>query len=184
MDRDLFHSLKGEQIRFQALSVDDAEAIHAYASNAEVSRFIGWNLMQALEDTRNFIQAMIKRESEGSHLYASIVKESTGEIVGTVMFFNFDREAKKAEVGYVLHQDHWGKGYGTEAVALMTRFGFESSKLHKLHAGVVDVNVGSARILEKNSYELEGRLKDHYFIEGRYYDALLYGKIQKRGNVS
>jgi RimJ/RimL family protein N-acetyltransferase len=39
---------------------------------------------------------------------------------------------------------------------------------NKLHASVVDANIGSARILEKNAYDLEGRLKSHYFIEGKY----------------
>jgi ribosomal-protein-alanine N-acetyltransferase len=60
----------------------------------------------------------------------------------------------------------------------MSDFAFESLNLHKLHTNVVDANIGSARILEKNGYELEGRLKDHYFIEDKYYDALFFGKIQ------
>jgi [ribosomal protein S5]-alanine N-acetyltransferase len=61
----------------------------------------------------------------------------------------------------------------------MSDFAFTSLYLHKLHASVVDANIGSARILEKNGYELEGRLKDHYFIEDNYYDSLLFGKISK-----
>jgi len=61
----------------------------------------------------------------------------------------------------------------------MSDFAFESLNLHKIHASVVDANIGSARILEKNGYELEGRLRDNYFIEDKYYDALLFGKIQR-----
>ena len=61
-----------------------------------------------------------------------------------------------AEIGYVFHKEHWGKGYGTESVALMSDFAFESLNLHKLHVSVVDANIGSARILERNGYELEG----------------------------
>jgi ribosomal-protein-alanine N-acetyltransferase len=50
-----------------------------------------------------------------------------------------------------------------------------------LHANVVDANIGSSRILEKNGYLLEGRLRDYFFIEDKYYDALLFGKIQNEG---
>jgi [ribosomal protein S5]-alanine N-acetyltransferase len=175
----LFHSLKGENISFKALSIEDEQEIHDYASDKDVSRFIGWNLMNTLNETRELIELMLKRESEGTHLYASIVQKSTQAILGTAMIFNFDHVANQAEIGYVFHKDHWGKGYGTEIVALMNDFAFTSLHLHKLHASVVDANVGSARILEKNKFELEGRLKDHYFIEDNYYDSLLFGKIAK-----
>lgn len=173
----LFHSLEGEKIYFKELRVEDAQEIHNYASDQEVSRFIGWNLMSTLEKTSEFIEIMLKRESAGTHLYSSIVEKLTQSIIGTAIIFNFDQEANQAEIGYVLHKDHWGKGYGTEIVALMSDFAFKSLNLHKLHAIVVHANIGSARILEKNGYESEGRLKDHYFIEDKYYDALLFGKI-------
>ncbi|MDP4095354.1 GNAT family N-acetyltransferase [Paenibacillus sp. P96] len=150
MNTSSFHSLEGEYICFKSLSSNNVKEIHSYASDEDVSRFIGWNLM-------NTFQA----------------------VIGTAMIFNFDKEANHAEIGYVLHKEHWGKGYGTEAVGLMSEFAFESLQLHKLYASVVDANIGSARILEKSGYALEGRLKDHYFIEDNYYDALLYGKITK-----
>ena len=178
MSTSMFHSLEGRNIYFKPLNTIDAEAIHSYASDENVKRFIGWPLMKSLEETRSHIEDMLKRESAGTHLYASVALKSTQEIIGTVMIFNFDREANHAEIGYVFHSKHWGKGYGTESVALMSDFAFEILALHKIHARVVDANVGSARILEKNGFLLEGRLKDHYFIDGRYYDSLIYGKLE------
>jgi ribosomal-protein-alanine N-acetyltransferase len=178
MNIGLFHSLDGENISFKALRTTDAQEIHNYASDKEVSRFIGWSLMDTLNETREYIETMLKREADSTHLYASIVQKSTQEIIGTAMIFNFDQEANQAEIGYVFHRDHWGKGFGTECVALMSDFAFESLNLHKLHASVVDENIGSARILEKNGYLVEGNLRDHFFIDGKYYNALLFGKIQ------
>lgn len=178
MDINLFHSLEGKSISFKRLSINDAQDIHIYASDKDVSRFIGWNLMDTLAETRELVETMIKRESAGTHLYASVVIKETKDIIGTVMIFNFDKQANQAEIGYVFNKDHWGKGYGTECVALASDFAFKSLNLHKLHASVTDANIGSARILQKNGYELEGRLKDNYFVENKYYDALIFGKIQ------
>jgi [ribosomal protein S5]-alanine N-acetyltransferase len=178
MNISLFHGLEGESIYFKALTINDAEEVHKYASDEDVSRFIGWRLMHTLNETREYIEEMLKRESAGTHIYASIVLKSTQAIIGTAMIFNFDKEANHAEIGYVFHKDHWGKGYGTETVALMSDFAFKTLNLHKLHASVVAANIGSSRILEKNGFELEGRFKDHYFIEGRYYDGLFFGKLQ------
>jgi [ribosomal protein S5]-alanine N-acetyltransferase len=178
MNTSLFHGLEGKNIYFKALSTNDTQDIHSYASDEEVSRFIGWRLMKTLDETSEFIKEMLKRESAGTHLYASIVLKSTQATIGTAMIFNFDREANHAEIGYVFHKAHWGKGHGTEAVTMMKDFAFQSLNLHKLHAHVVDANIGSSRILEKSGFELEGRLKDHYFIEGVYYNGLIFGKIE------
>lgn len=178
MSASIFHELEGRNILFKPLNADDAEAIHSYASDQNVKRFIGWPLMKTLEETRSYIEEMLKREAAGTHLYASIALKSTQEIIGTAMIFNFDREANHAEIGYVFSSKHWGKGYGTEAVALMNNFAFDSLSLRKLHARVVDANIGSARVLEKNGFELEGRLKDYYNIEGSYYDLMLFGKFK------
>jgi ribosomal-protein-alanine N-acetyltransferase len=180
MNINQFHKLEGKNVCFKALSTNDAQEIHDYASDEEVSRFIGWKLMNTLNETSLFIEEMLRRESVGTHLYASVVLKSTLEVIGTVMIFNFDKEANQAEVGYVFHREHWGKGYGRESLKLVSDFAFESLKLHKLHASVVDANIASCLILQKNGYKLEGRLKDHYFIEDKYYDSLLFGKIEDK----
>ena len=177
MSASIFHQQEGVNICFRPLDTKDAEAIHSYASDENVKRFIGWPLMKTLEDTRSYIEEMLKREEAGTHLYASVVLRATEEIIGTVMIFNFDREANHAEIGYVFSRKYWGRGYGTEAAALMIGFAFDSLCLHKLHARVVDANIGSARVLEKNGFVLEGRVKDYYFIDGSYYDLMLFGKL-------
>lgn len=180
MNLDLFHSLTNKNIEFKPLSTCDVQEIHEYASDPIVSQYIGWKLMNTLDETREFIDVMINRELEGTHLYASVVQKSSGFVIGTAMLFNFDHQANKAEIGYVFHKDYWGKGYGTQVISLISDFAFKSLKLHKLHGQVVHPNIGSARILEKNDFKLEGRLIDHYFIDNDYYDALLYGKINNK----
>lgn len=177
MNNDAFYCLHGTSVYFKALSLEDAEEIHAYASNENVSRFIGWKLMKNIDETHAHIEKMISQESEKTHVYASVVLQSTDEIVGTMILFNFDPIANYGEIGYVFHQKHWGKGYGTEATALACNYAFKNLKLHKLQARVVDANIPSFKVLEKNGFELEGRLKDHYYIDGKYYDCLWYGKI-------
>ncbi|MDQ7092629.1 GNAT family protein [Desulfosporosinus sp. PR] len=183
MNINLFHKLEGGNIRFKALELKDIQAIHNYASDENVSRFIGWRLMKTLDETHTHIEEMLQREAAGSHLYASVVLKLSQEVIGTVMIFNFDHEANHAEIGYVFHSSHWGRGYGTEALSLMAEFAFGSLNLHKLHAQVVEANVGSLRILEKNGFKREGRLKDYYFIDGSYYDKILLGKLQLTGSA-
>ncbi|MDF2989423.1 MAG: family acetyltransferase [Eubacterium sp.] len=183
MTTNLLHRMEGEKIFFKALDINDAPEIHCYASDKEVSRFIGWRLMNNLDETGQHVEEMLKREAAGTHFYASVVERTNHTIIGTAMLFNIDKEAKHAEIGYVLHRDCWGRGYGTEVVELVKKIAFEDLELHKLHARVADANAGSCRILEKNGFVLEGRLKDYYFIEERYYDGLFYGCISSENKI-
>lgn len=180
MKTDLFHGLEGKTLRFRPLDVNDVLQIHSYTSDEDASRFIGWKLMKTPEETLRHIEEMRKREAAGTHIYASIILEETKELIGTAMIFNFDLEARHAEIGYVLHPKHWGRGYGTEVISMMDDFAFDTLHLHKLHAQVVEANTGSLRILQKNGYQLEGRLRDYYLIDSRYQDALLYGRFNPK----
>jgi ribosomal-protein-alanine N-acetyltransferase len=56
---------------------------------------------------------------------------------------------------------------------LLVDLAFNYLKIHKLVAKVEEVNVGSCKILEKNKFILEGKLRDHFRIEGKYYSGLL-----------
>ncbi|WOO37597.1 GNAT family N-acetyltransferase [Anaerocolumna sp. AGMB13020] len=172
-----FHGLGDDTIGFKALNTADAAAIHEYASDPEVSRYIGWRLMKSQDETYQHVETMIKRETELIQLYASVYLRETGEIIGTVMLFHMELEAANAEIGYVFRKDAWGKGYGSRSIALISDFVFNTLKFHRLYANVAAENVGSGKILLKNGFLLEGRLKDHYLVEERYCDRLIYGKL-------
>ena len=176
-DKNLFHLLDGDNVYFKALSLDDAIEIHKYASDENVARYIGWSLTHKLEETLDLIEGMIKKESRGTGLYASIVHKETDIVIGTCMFFSFDKVANHAEIGYVLRADYWNKGYGTEVVRIMTDYAIEYLGLHKLHARVVEKNIGSSKILENNGYVKEGQLADYYYIDNQYYHGVIYGRI-------
>jgi ribosomal-protein-alanine N-acetyltransferase len=173
----IFHSMGDDTIGFKALKTADSAAIHEFASDPEVSRYIGWRLMKNQDETYQHVETMIKREIESVQLYASVYLRETGEIIGTAMLFHMDLEAANAEIGYVFRKDTWGKGYGSRSVALISDFVFNNLKFHRLYANVAAENIGSGKILLNNGFLLEGRLKDHYLVEEKYCDRLIYGKL-------
>lgn len=175
---------KTDRIRFKKVSRKDIENIHEYASDPEVSFFIGWKLKNNIHETNSLVEKMINNQEKGTHQYASVVLESTKKVIGNIMIFNYDKISNQAEIGYVFNKENWNKGHGTESLGLLIDFAFENLKIHKLFAKVVENNIGSSKILEKNNFVLEGRLRDHFYIENKYYDALLYGIINKKDQLN
>jgi len=170
-------TLKGNRIDFEPISTGIVNDLHDYASNEEVSRFIGWPLMKSLEASENYVKKLFENEKNQTHQYASIVLKETGKHIGTMMLFDFNKVAKHAEIGFVLHQNYWNKGYVSESVQMLLKYLKDENEMHKLCARVVSSNLGSSKLLEKNGFKLEGTLVDQFFIEEKYYDSLQYGLI-------
>lgn len=170
-------TLSGKRIDFEPITMKIVEALHDYASNQEVSKFIGWPLMHKLSDSEAYVQKLINNEKNKTHQYASIVLKETNKHIGTMMLFNFDYTAKHAEIGFVIHQEYWNRGYTTEAVNMIIDYVKEHTDLHKLCARVVSANEGSSKVLLKSGFIKEGQLKDHFNIDQIYYDCLQYGLI-------
>ncbi len=107
------------------------------------------------------------------------------EICGGIGFMDLVLDqTHKSELGYWLAEPFWNKGIMTEAVKKVTTFAFDNFKLEKVTANVFDFNLGSAKVLEKAGYQLEGILRKHYKKDGKIFDGKLYAKIKSDGYES
>ena len=83
-----------------------------------------------------------------------------------------------AEVGYWLAEDFWERGIMSETVAAFTNFCFENFPLRRIYAEPFSNNPASARVLEKTSFVLEGRLRNNVIKDGKILDSLLYARTK------
>lgn len=83
-----------------------------------------------------------------------------------------------AELGYWVARPYWGSGVGTEAVRLMTEYAFRTFRYERLEAGVFDWNTASVRVLEKNGYRFEGRLRRAAIKDDEVCDVLMYARLR------
>ena len=98
--------------------------------------------------------------------------------IGNILIAGLTSVHKRGELTYVIgDQDYWGRGVGSFAVSKMVEYGQGRYGLNKLYAGLARGNIGSARVLEKNGFVLEGVRKKHLFYGGEYVDQLDYGLV-------
>jgi RimJ/RimL family protein N-acetyltransferase len=84
----------------------------------------------------------------------------------------------RAEVGYWLAKPLWGRGIMTAVVQRVCRYAFEEFGLARIIAHVASHNPASARVLEKCGFQEEGFLRSHFFKDGRFIDARLFGLLR------
>ncbi len=165
-------------IRLEKLCTDDAEPLALLANNKRI-----WDCVRdhmphpyTLEDARAFIER--SEEEEPPHTFAIINAEN--RLCGVISLIPQDDVYRiSAEIGYWIGEPYWGQGIATQAVALMTLYGFEQLNLERIFAGVFDFNLASMKVLEKNGYQKEGVLRKAAIKNGVIRDEHRYAILRK-----
>jgi [ribosomal protein S5]-alanine N-acetyltransferase len=87
-------------------------------------------------------------------------------------------EHRRGELGYWIGVPFWGRGYATEAVRAVLRFGFETLSLDRIHAAYLARNPASGRVLAGTGFRPEGRLRSHIVKRGCAEDLELAGLLR------
>lgn len=137
----------------------DADAIFVrYASDPEVTRYVGWPVHRSPEDTRHFL-SYADAEWEAWPAGAYLVHARAGGDLLGATGLTFETP-QRAMTGYVLARDSWGRGYATEALQAMVDLA-PVCGVKRLYAICHTDHAVSARVLEKGGFAREGVLRKH-----------------------
>jgi RimJ/RimL family protein N-acetyltransferase len=75
-------------------------------------------------------------------------------------------------------RENWGRGFGSEAVALGLGFAFRELNLHRVTATVFAYNDRSIALLEKVGFQREGTYREFLERDGERHDMFLYGILR------
>jgi RimJ/RimL family protein N-acetyltransferase len=101
----------------------DFDAIHAYASDPEVTRFM-FHGPRSVEDTRDYLDRMLASQKKDPRMIweLAVVATASDRLVGACdLTCENEREA---DLGFIFCREVWGRGYATEAARAMVRAGF------------------------------------------------------------
>lgn len=114
-----------------------------------------------------------------SFLLFLLEDKATGKIIGRAGLHNWNKEHKRAEIGYVMEdEDSKRRGLMTEAVQAIIAHGFNVLGLNRIEALVGVNNAPSLRLMEKNGFTQEGLLRQHHFMDGSFEDTALFSKLR------
>jgi RimJ/RimL family protein N-acetyltransferase len=162
--------LRTERLLLRPLTAGDADALLAYRSRADVSRYVPFEPMSRDDILERIAGPWARTEltDEGQALTLGAQVAETGELAGDVILFWHSREHAGGEVGYVLNPALAGRGYATEAANAMLRLGFEGLGLHRIVARIDEENEPSVRLARRLGMRQEARLVQNEFFKGRW----------------
>ena len=167
--------IEGTQIYLREVRDSDVnDNYYNWLNDPSVNQFLETRFMpRSHKNISGFVQYMDGKSDEV--LFAICVKDNDKHI-GNIKIGPINWIHRFADISLLIgDKDYWGKGIATEAIKLVTTFGFKQLNLHKIKAGCYVDNIGSKNAFLKAGYTLEATLKKHFFANGSYQDTFLLG---------
>ncbi|MGX6977930.1 GNAT family N-acetyltransferase [Vagococcus elongatus] len=165
-----YQQMETNRLLLRPIRLEDAEDMYRYASDEEVTKYV-FDTHQSLQGTKEVIATYFLPNTLGKY---AIVWKETGRMIGTIDINALDKNNKKAEIGYTLAQDFWGKGIMPEAAAKILWLIFNHLKLNVAYA-IHDLdNPKSGRVMEKIGMKKVGIFPQHTIVKGKPSDMVFY----------
>jgi len=170
----------GKNVRLRAIEKEDLPRFTAWLNDAEVRRNLLIYQPLSLVQEERWFEEILKRPVDEQPLSIDILSGKDWRHAGNCGFFDIDQRVRSAEIGiFIGDKSLWGRGYGCEAMQLMTMHGFRNLNLNRITLRVFETNPRGIRCYEKAGFKHEGRLREAHFMEGRYIDVLVMSILKR-----
>lgn len=165
-----------ESTRLLIRPVDDADlpALLEINGDEAVTRFLPYATWRSLDDAVAWLGRMRGLEAAETARQFVIVRRVDGRVIGTLLFFRWEAESRRLELGYLLGRPYWRHGFMAEAIRAACTAAFTTAGIRRIEAEVNPDNLASCRVLGRMGFVLEGRLRQRWTSKGRTYDTHLY----------
>ena len=131
------------------------------------------------ENAEFWIHELVNKGFEEKKNFTFAIREKENPKLIGAIGIHLDKVHLKAEIGYWIGKDFWNKGFVTEAVREIIRFGFQDLGLNKIYATHFPHNPASGKIMQNCGMKLEATLKQEYFKNGKPLDVLKYSVLKQ-----
>ncbi|OSY87626.1 hypothetical protein WH52_09275 [Tenacibaculum holothuriorum] len=161
-----------KRLSVRKLKVSDLEAFFELESNPKVLQYATGEPKSLKESEEDLLQLINRYNNiENDFWIYAIERKDTNEFIGTVALIKDDEG--NDEIGYRFIERFWGNGYATEICEGLVSY-CKSIGIKKLIGCVVDVNIASAKILQRfNFKEVEKFVSDDIGLPETKYELIL-----------
>jgi len=151
--------------------------VRALWESAQTVDDSGQRLRDWLEPPKSLAQLEQEFDANVSDPDPAVVRmviEAEGRAVGDIDLFHIDQRNRNADVGLgIWRSEDRGRGFGTDALRTMLRWGFRHLNLHRIELSVEPENLRAVHVYEKLGFVREGMRREHHYDDGTYRDELI-----------
>jgi RimJ/RimL family protein N-acetyltransferase len=165
--------LEGQLVRFRALENSDLPELVRWSNDSR------WSVLQQfIVRPRPYepVAEMFRRWSSGERggdVGFSVVSRESEELVGHVALIGATLPVRAASLAVMIGGEHAGRKYGTDAVRLLTNYGFCEMGLNRIEIRVHAFNTPARAVYRKVGYREDGLRRAATFHDGGFHDEVI-----------
>lgn len=172
-----FKKIIGEHVYLSPMNPDDGEIYVKWLNDPEIVKYLSaHNSLISIVGEKEYLENYSKKE-----FHLCIVKLDNDELLGNIALDNIDYKSGTAELGiFIGNTNNLSKGYGSEAIKLLTDYAFNHLRLHSIYLYTLDSNERAQKAYKKCGFKEFGRRHESMFIDGKYHDLVCMELINKK----
>ncbi|UZE11084.1 GNAT family N-acetyltransferase [Pseudomonas sp. B21-053] len=168
-----FPTLETQRLLLREIVTTDAPALLAIHGNARAMQWFGMDPITEIAQAQALVETFAESRALPNPGIRWGIQDKTHEaLLGNCGFFKWNRQWKSCSLGFALGQSAWGKGFMSEALQATLVWGFEQMQLNRIEATVHPENLACLKLLERQGFVQEGRLRQAGFWLGEHRDLL------------
>ncbi len=153
--------IKSEKLYLRELLPKDVTKDYVtWLNDPEVNTYLESRFVKhTLESVKEYVKGVFY---DDQYYMFGIFLRKNSKYVGNIKLGPINLHHKRSEIGLMIgDKSAWGRGVGTEAIKMVTKFGFNELNLLKISAGMYESNIFSKKSFEKVGYKAEGLYRNH-----------------------
>ena len=165
------------RLRLRCIKQSDAKEIFQLRTNKDVLLYLDRDPMGSEKEATGFVNLVLDALKKNEGILWVVTHKDSDKLIGTLGFWRIIKEHHRAEIGYQLLPEEWGKGIMKEALQKVIGYGFKNIRLHSIEANIHPGNVASASLLKSCGFVEEGYFRESYHHKGKFSDAVIYSLL-------
>ena len=173
----------GKRIYLREIQTKDINQKYlSWMNNSNVNAFLETRFKkQTLESIKEY---WLSIKNDDDSFWFAICTEDDDMHIGNIKIGPVNWIHKKGDISlFIGESKKWGKGYGYDAIILISNWSFKELKLEKINAGIYQSNVKSIKAFEKAGFKIEGILRDEVKLNSKRENVLRCGLLKSEFNV-
>lgn len=167
--------LHTSRLVLRKLRLSDVQIYYERLGSSEaVTKYMLWNPHRDISESEASIRKALHRYEEGRCYRWGIALKTDGSIIGVMELLRFDEEAGTCSFAYMLAEEFWGQGLGTEALRAALSFAFTEMDVSAVEADHMAENLASGAVMQKAGMVWQRTEPGKYEKNGVLHDAPVY----------
>jgi UDP-4-amino-4,6-dideoxy-N-acetyl-beta-L-altrosamine N-acetyltransferase len=168
--------IEGELIRLRAVEKEDLKRFRDWRNDPDVKKFTREYRVLSMQNQMQWLDFLARNKN--TIMFA--VETKKGKLIGCTGLTYIDWKNRGAEVSiYIGDKKYKGKGYGTDTLKTLMKYGFEGLNLHMLFGEIFEYNKANIRLFEKCGFKRDGVLRHRLYRDGKYWNSIFYSILKR-----